>query len=48
MVLTVASYYQEFIITMDIMDRNVWVGSDNLLFGREFGALLEFEVSDSS
>jgi hypothetical protein len=46
--LTIASNDKELVIFADVVDLNIRVGGNYLLLGREVGALLELEVSDSS
>jgi hypothetical protein len=46
--LTIASNDKELVVFADLVNLNVRVGGDYLLLGREIGALLELEVSDSS
>lgn len=45
---TVTGNDKELIVVCKIVDSHVWVGSHDLLFGRELGALLEFEITDGT
>ena len=46
--LTIARNDEEFVVLGDVMYLDVREGGHDLLLGRKLGALLEFEVSDSS
>jgi hypothetical protein len=47
-ILTVASHYQELIVIRDVMHSNIWIRRDDLLLRGKVGALLEFEIANSS
>jgi hypothetical protein len=46
--LTITSDYQELIIVTDIMNHHIRICCNYLLFRSEVGALLEFEVANST
>ncbi|KAG9385355.1 Protein phosphatase 2C isoform gamma [Pyrenophora tritici-repentis] len=43
--LTIAGNNQELVVLVDVVDLNVWKGSDYLLLGWEVGALLELKIA---
>lgn len=45
---TITGNHQEFIIFRQLVDGHIGVCGDDLLFGRELRALLEFKVTDST
>lgn len=45
---TVTGNYKEFIIIGQLVHRHVGVRGHDLLFGREFGALLEFKITNGT
>jgi hypothetical protein len=46
--LTIASKNEELVVVAHLVDHNIGVGRDNLLLGRQLGALLELEIANGS
>ena len=46
--LTVASNNEELVVVAHLVNHNIGVGRDNLLLGRQLGALLELEIANGS